>query len=328
MTISVEDCPPIGDSSSGKEEADGVTDAEEILNFQTHLNGILEETDHWKEWEGKHSSKNLEEAKRVAQEILNDEKNLLRILIARKRKFDASSKLFVEQVTWRSKWRPHEVDKDMIPHALDSGAWRLCGYSKEGCIISNYKLKFWKPSEYGEAPKKKPASYSSYLPGSGYFSGSTDTKEPVEKDEAVDEYVRYVAYMCELMIGKMRDLPVPQQFVILFDLEGFSSDMVLSKRSRMMISRLVYVAQAQYPERLRKVYLINAPYGFSTAWKLIKSILDEKTASKIKFVSGDLSEAMSEDVDKGTLSVAYSGDHAEYSTPSMSLVDELQLNVD
>lgn len=297
-------------------------DADAVAKFKKHLSEMLEGPDFWNEFGRKNDGKTttLEDAKRVAAESLSDEPNLHRILIARKHNMGDASNLFFEQVAWRSKWKPREVDKGAIPHALASGAWRLCGYSNEGCVVSNYKLKYWKPSEYGQdnAPK---TSLSSYLPGSGFFTSATNNHEP-KRDEAVDEYVRYVAYMCELMIGRMH-ADAPRQFLVLFDLEGFSSDMVLSRRSRLMISRLIYVAQSQYPERLRKVYLVNVPYGFSTAWKLIKSVLDVKTASKVKFVSGDLVDALKEDVDVDTLSVAYGGRHAEYDAPSLSLKDEI-----
>ena len=197
-------------------------------------------------------------------------------------------------------------------------AWRLYGYSKEGCIISNYKIGLWKPNDYGPNPTSPKSGYIS-----GYFSSSKESSSA--RDEAVDEYVRYIAYMIELMIGKMKPLPTPQQFVVLFDLEGFTTDMVLNKRARYMIARLIYVAQSQYPERLRKVYLINAPWGFSTAWKLIKALLDPKTASKVSFVSGDLAEAMSEHIDIDTLSSPYGGNHEEYRAPSLSLDEEIKL---
>lgn len=133
--------------------------------------------------------------------------------------------------------------------------------------------------------------------------------------------------MLELKIAKMRPLPVPQQFIIMFDLKGFRRDMVFSYRARQMIGRLIYVAQSQYPERLRKVYMINAPYGFGTAWKLIKVLLDGKTASKVSFISGDLVEKMEEHVDAETLSITYGGKHEEYVAPSLTLSEEIEREI-
>jgi len=55
---------------------------------------------------------------------------------------------------------------------MTAGAWRLCGFSREGHVISNYKLHLWDAHAYD------------------------DTVE-----QAVEEYVHYVLYMIELMIG-------------------------------------------------------------------------------------------------------------------------------
>jgi hypothetical protein len=97
-----------------------------------------------------------------------------------------------------------------------------------------------------------------------------------------------------------------------------------SKRRQMeKRTELIYVAQAQYPERLHKALLINAPYGFQTAWKMIRPLLDEKTASKIQFLSND---KLVNDISPDVLCVDYGGTHAEYPLPSKHLRDELALS--
>ena len=37
-----------------------------------------------------------------------------------------------------------------------------------------------------------------------------------------------------------------------------------------------------FPESAGKIYIIGAPYGFETAWNIIKKLLDPRTASKIE----------------------------------------------
>jgi len=210
----------------------------------------------------------------------------------------------------------------VVPHHPQFSKFFHLISSAEGCVISNYKLEFWKPEDYGPPPTAKTGYVSSY------FSSSSSTRDKKnEGDDALDEYMRYIAYMLELKIAKMRPLPVPQQFIIMFDLKGFRRDMVFSYRARQMIGRLIYVAQSQYPERLRKVYMINAPYGFGTAWKLIKVLLDGKTASKVSFISGDLVEKMEEHVDAETLSITYGGKHEEYVAPSLTLSEEIEREI-
>lgn len=230
------------------------------------------------------------EAKLICSEMLKDNSQLDRLLIARKHDTQATVDLFFEQVRFRARYRPSEIHPETIPNALPSGAWRLCGYCKEGCVISNYKLEHWHPDRYGHAS---------------------------QMDEAVEEYTRYVCYIIELMIASMK--PCYDRFGVIFDLNGFHFSMVTKTNVRLMIKKLIYVAQSQYPERLQKVFLVNAPYGFETAWSLIRPLLDQKTASKIRFVSKDV---LVNDIDSAVLSKAYGGLHEEYPVPSKRIDEE------
>jgi CRAL/TRIO domain len=63
--------------------------------------------------------------------------------------------------------------------------------------------------------------------------------------------------MLEDMIGKMKQAPTPQKFIVLFDLRGFSVSLIFRKDVRLMIRKLIYIAQAQYPERLHKALLVG-----------------------------------------------------------------------
>ena len=222
-----------------------------------------------------------EECERVMNDMLRDKSLLQRILKARKFQLEASTLLFFEQVRFRARYHPPEIQPIQIPNALPSGAWRLCGYSKEGCIMSNFKLEFWNPT------------YD------------------------VEEYTLYVLFMLEQMIQQMRPPPHPQKFVLIFDLKGFTPSLVFQKKVRAMIVKLIYIAQAQYPERLGKCILVNPPFGFESAWKLIRSVLDGNTASKIRFCF-KMSDLL-EDVDASVLPVEYGGTCEEYSLPGSSL---------
>jgi hypothetical protein len=231
-------------------------------------------------------------AKSISDSILKDEKQLERLLIARKYNGDKTLDMFFEQVRFRAKYQPSSIDPTTIPNALPSGTWRLCGHTKAGCVISNYKLEYWDPNTYGV--------------DDGHL------------DEAVEEYTRYVCYMIELMICSMKS-DSPDKFAVLFDLTGFYISMVTKTNVRMMIRKLIYVAQAQYPERLEHVFLVNAPFGFETAWALIKPLLDAKTASKITFT---LPARLLDYIDASVLSVEYGGEHEEYPIPSKLIQEE------
>ena len=70
--------------------------------------------------------------------------------------------------------------------------------------------------------------------------------------------------------------------IVVVDLSGWSIWMV-SYLS--YLKSAVDVTQNQFPERLRRVMLFNAPYIFRGAWLVIKPFIDKKTVSKFVFVT-------------------------------------------
>lgn len=46
------------------------------------------------------------------------------------------------------------------------------------------------------------------------------------------------------------------------------------------------ISQDHYPERLGKLYIINAPWGFGSVWSVVKGWLDPVTVSKIHVLGG------------------------------------------
>ncbi|KAK2594828.1 cytosolic factor, phosphatidylinositol/phosphatidylcholine transfer protein [Conoideocrella luteorostrata] len=65
----------------------------------------------------------------------------------------------------------------------------------------------------------------------------------------------------------------------IMDLKGVTLTKVPSVYS--FISQVTVISQNYYPERLGKLYLINAPWGFSTIWGVVKGWLDPVTVKKI-----------------------------------------------
>ncbi|VUC29833.1 unnamed protein product [Clonostachys rosea] len=77
----------------------------------------------------------------------------------------------------------------------------------------------------------------------------------------------------------------------IMDLKGVTLTKVPSVYS--YVSQVTVISQNYYPERLGKLYLINAPWGFSTVWGIIKGWLDPVTVSKIHILgSGYKSEVL------------------------------------
>ncbi|EMG46300.1 SEC14 SEC14 cytosolic factor [Candida maltosa Xu316] len=67
------------------------------------------------------------------------------------------------------------------------------------------------------------------------------------------------------------------------------------------------IGQDYYPERMGKFYLINAPFGFSTAFKLFKPFLDPVTVSKIHILGYSYAKELLKQIPIENLPTKYGG---------------------
>jgi hypothetical protein len=65
----------------------------------------------------------------------------------------------------------------------------------------------------------------------------------------------------------------------IMDLKGVGIGKAMSVKD--YLGRVSAISQNYYPERLGKLYVINAPWGFSSVFSIVKGFLDPVTASKI-----------------------------------------------
>jgi hypothetical protein len=95
-----------------------------------------------------------------------------------------------------------------------------------------------------------------------------------------EDYIRYIAYF-EAMIERM--MSKNSKMIVIFDMEGWA---LWHAGYISYINQLVDIAQNQYPERLRRVLMLNAPFIFKGVWNVISPWLDVKTAQKVVFLTG------------------------------------------
>ena len=67
------------------------------------------------------------------------------------------------------------------------------------------------------------------------------------------------------------------------------------------------ISQNYYPERLGKLYMINAPWGFSTVWSVVKGWLDPVTVQKIHILGGSYMSELKKQVSMDSLPKAFGG---------------------
>ena len=68
------------------------------------------------------------------------------------------------------------------------------------------------------------------------------------------------------------------------------------------------ISQNYYPERLGQLYVINAPWGFSTVFSVIKGFLDPVTVKKIHVLGSGYQKELLEQVPKENLPQELGGD--------------------
>lgn len=67
------------------------------------------------------------------------------------------------------------------------------------------------------------------------------------------------------------------------------------------------ISQNYYPERLGKLYIINAPWGFSGAFSVIKGFLDPVTVQKIHVLGGGYEKELLTQIPKENLPKIFGG---------------------
>jgi len=56
------------------------------------------------------------------------------------------------------------------------------------------------------------------------------------------------------------------------------------------LKEITHIDQANYPECMRYMVILNAPWTFSTIWAFVRPLLDERVQKKINIIKGDISQ--------------------------------------
>uniref|UniRef100_A0A7N0TML0 CRAL-TRIO domain-containing protein n=1 Tax=Kalanchoe fedtschenkoi TaxID=63787 RepID=A0A7N0TML0_KALFE len=118
----------------------------------------------------------------------------------------------------------------------------------------------------------------------------------------VEEVKRYVVYTLDKIISRM---PSGQEkYITLTDVEGWGYANTDIRGALAALS----ILQDCYPERLGKMFIINAPYIFMAMWKVIYPFIDSKTKKKIVFVEKKKQlSTLLEEIDESQLPEIFGG---------------------
>ncbi|KAI9561276.1 hypothetical protein GHT06_012232 [Daphnia sinensis] len=128
------------------------------------------------------------------------------------------------------------------------------------------------------------------------------------------DYIRYLAYITEMSHRQMHQnslvtgKPVSYQTLVI-DMAELSINQ-LTKQFMDVGMELTHMFLANYPEGVRRVFVINVPQIFSTAFTFVKPFLSAATLAKLSMFSHDSKmwkNALLEEIDASQLPVHYGG---------------------
>lgn len=115
-----------------------------------------------------------------------------------------------------------------------------------------------------------------------------------------ESFVKYRLPACSRKAGHLIETSCT-----ILDLKGIS----ISAASQVLsyVREASNIGQNYYPERMGKFYLINAPFGFSTAFRLFKPFLDPVTVSKIFILGSSYKSDLLKQIPAENLPVKFGG---------------------
>jgi len=219
---------------------------------------------------------------RLPKTLTIDDKALLRFLRARKFDVKAAHEMFMSTLQWRVENKAdtvldhsdpnEEVYQHLTPH-------RFHGFDKEGRPI--------------------------YIERTGMVKVPEVLKHLTEQD-LIDRHVRSVEEQCQRAEHASRCLgkTIETQCVIM-DLKGMSAS---PDGPGMRVFRATLnISQNYYPERLGKMFIINAPWWFRGVWGMVKGWLDPVTKNKFCIQGSNYQAKLLEVIDANQLPEEYGG---------------------
>jgi len=182
----------------------------------------------------------------------------LRFLRARGLNIDQAAAMIGAHMEWREQMQPDAIT--VAPGSgLDicdrSGYWRYLHNTPDGTPVVYCSVGLWNPHEYAQ-----------------------------------EDYIQFAALQA-VRTERIMTLTGSTQHIAIVDLTGWAMwhGSYIGYQKQM-----ASIAQNHFPERVSTVLLLNSPFMFRGAWKVISQFLGENTTSKIHFVNDQQAAAMYE----------------------------------
>jgi len=213
-----------------------------------------------------------------------DTLSLLRFLRARKFNVELAKQMFIDNEKWRKEFG---VD----------GLVRSFEYTEKPKVFEYY------PQYYHKTDKDGRPVYIEQLGKIDLNAMYKITTGDRMLQNLVVEYEKVAdprLPACSRKAGKLLET-----CCTIMDLKGVGISKVSSVYG--YVRQASAISQDHYPERLGKLYLINAPWGFSGVWSVVKGFLDPVTVQKIHILGSGYQGELLSQVPKENLPKQFGG---------------------
>jgi hypothetical protein len=190
-----------------------------------------------------------------------DDDQFMRFLIARNYNLSASVDLMIEALTWRDKRKPSEI------HKKDGWEDRLGREGETGKIYCAHEYDKWGRSVV-------------------VFDNT------VQNTNDMDGQMEFLAWNLEYAIKAMKSKNETDKYLVFMHLNNFS---FFNMPSIATTRETIHMLCSCYPERLGHCIAYQPPMYFRTFFNTVKGFLDPKTAGKMVFIIGDVSDGSEND---------------------------------
>jgi hypothetical protein len=189
---------------------------------------------------------------------VTDIRTLLCFARARKLNIKAASLMWRNAYAWRKHHQPEKLAPGyVLPDVVDQyGTGGPFGFDRDGSPVFIDRL--------GQID-----------PG-GILRHIESVDELLECEIARLEYIQALTDVCVV-----RDRKLHWGITIIMDLTGLGVNH-MHPGGLQAVKRIMAQSDQNYPERAKRVLVINAPFIFSTIWKVVQNFLDPVTREKIQ----------------------------------------------
>lgn len=264
-----------------------MTTEEEILSSYPQISAPTEQTGYTSNLTDEQKAaleKLREELKALGYEKRLDDSTLLRFLRARKFDLEKTKTMFIDCEKWRKEFGTDTILTDFQ-------------YNEKPLVAKFY------PQYYHKQDKDGRPIYYEELGKVNLTEMLKFTSQERMLKNLVWEYEAFSNYRLPACSRKSGYLV--ETSCTIFDLKGLS--LTTAYQVVTYVKEASKIGQDYYPERMGKFYCINAPFGFSTVFNLVKPWLDPVTVSKIFILGSSYKKDLLKQIDAENLPKKYGG---------------------